>query len=55
MESTKEYWTTEELQQDYKVLGFSGGYVAVERKSDGQKGSLDFGGRPRKYFNFVKA
>ncbi len=48
-------WTTEELTQDFKVIGFSSGYCAVERKSDGQKGSLDFGGRPRMYYDFKKA
>jgi len=55
MDTVKETWTTDELQDDFKVIGFAYGYVAVERKSDGQKGSLDFGGRPRQYYNFVKA
>ena len=49
----KTEWTTEEMEQDFEVIGFSHGYCAVKRKSDGVKGSLDFGGRPRKYFNFV--
>jgi hypothetical protein len=51
----KTEWTTDELQQDFKVLGFAYGYCAVERKSDRQKGSLAFGGRPRKYFNFKES
>jgi hypothetical protein len=51
----KTEWTTDELQEDFKVLGFSHGYCAVQRKSDGVKGSLDFDGRPRVYFNFKKA
>ena len=55
MEKTEKTWTTEQMQEEFKVLGFSYGYCAVERKSDGQKGSLDFGGMPRKYFNFIKA
>ena len=46
-------WTTDELQEDFTVIGFGYGYCAVQRKSDGQKGSLDFGGSPRKYFGFV--
>lgn len=51
----KTEWSTEELTEDFKVLGFSQGYCAVERKSDGQKGSLDFSGTPRKYHDFVMA
>jgi len=51
----KTEWSTDELTEDFKVIGFGHGYCAVERKSDGQKGSFDFGGRPRKYFNFVKS
>jgi hypothetical protein len=51
--STKETWTTDELQQDYKVIGFAFGYCAVERKSDGQRGSLSFRDRPREYYDFV--
>ena len=46
-------WTTDELQEDFKVIGFGYGYCAVERKSDGQKGSLDFGGSPRIYNKFI--
>ena len=53
--STKTEWTTDELQEEFKVIGFGYGYCAVERKSDGQKGSLDFGGRPRIYSKFVKS
>lgn len=52
MKTEKTEWTTDELQEDFKVIGFSYGFCAVERKSDGQTGSFDFGGRPRKYFNF---
>jgi hypothetical protein len=48
----KTEWSTEELTQEFKVLGFAHGYCAVKRKSDGVKGSLDFEGRPRKYFGF---
>lgn len=52
--STQQTWSTLELQQDFKVIGFAFGYVAVERKSDGQRGSLNFSGSPRKYFDFVE-
>jgi len=47
-------WTTDELTEVFKVIGFGHGYVAVERKADGVKGSLDFEGRPRVYHSFVK-
>lgn len=48
-------WTTEQLQEDFDVIGFGYGYCAVRRKSDGQKGSLDFGGSPRIYSKFVES
>ena len=48
----KTEWTTTELTEDFKVLGFAYGYCAVERKSDNQKGSFNFGGRPRIYYGF---
>lgn len=58
-----ETWNTEELGRDFTVLGFSYGIVAVTRKVDGVKGSLEFDGgfntsHPREsrvYFNFVEA
>ena len=51
----KTEWNTTELQKDFKVLGFSHGYCAVERKSDGQRGSFDFDHSPRRYYNFKEA
>jgi hypothetical protein len=50
----KTEWTTEEMMEEFKVIGFSSGYCAVERKSNGQVGVLDFGGRPRVYKGFMK-
>jgi len=55
MPEEKTEWTTEELTKDFTVLGFGYGYCAVQRKSDNQKGSLDFGGRPRIYHSFIKS
>ena len=52
-EPTREQWDTAELQRDFTVLGFSMGYVVVVRKSDGQKGSLDFDHMPRVYYDFT--
>lgn len=45
-------WDTTELQEDYHVKSFLAPLVIVERKSDGQRGTLDFTHRPRFYYNF---
>ena len=46
-------WDTAELQNDYRVIGFSSPYVVVVRKSDGVRGTLQFTHAPRVYFDFV--
>jgi hypothetical protein len=46
-------WDTEELAQEFEVLGFLAPYVVVKRRSDGRRGSLEFQHWPRFYFNFV--
>ena len=44
---------TDELSEHFEVVGFMAPLVVVRRKSDGQKGSLEFQhGPPRLYFNF---
>ena len=45
-------WDTEELQRDFEVLGFSAPFVVVRRKSDGQKGTMEFTHQPRWYYDF---
>jgi hypothetical protein len=45
-------WTTDELGQDFEVIGFMAPLVVVRRKADGTKGSLEFQHNPRIYFNF---
>ena len=47
-------WNTAELQRDYKVESFLAPTVTVIRKSDNQKGTLEFTHAPRFYFNFIK-
>ena len=47
-----EVWDTTELQRDFYVKSFLAPCVFVERKSDGQKGTLDFIHHPRFYYNF---
>jgi hypothetical protein len=46
-------WDTQQLAQDFEVIGFLAPYVVVQRRSDGVKGSLEFQHVPRFYFNFV--
>jgi hypothetical protein len=46
-------WDTNELSQDFSVLGFMAPFVVVKRKSDGVKGSLMFQHNPRYYFSFT--
>ncbi len=45
-------WSTEEMQQEFNVIGFIAPLVVVTRKSDGAKGSLEFSHSPRFYFNW---
>ena len=45
-------WATDQLSDDFEVLGFMAPLVVVRRKSDGRKGSLEFQHSPRLYFNF---
>jgi hypothetical protein len=44
--------TTEEASALYTITGFCAPFVEVIRKSDGTKGTLEFNGMPRYYFNF---
>ena len=45
-------WDPQELAREFEVLGFLAPFVVVRRKSDGQKGSLEFQHHPRFYFRF---
>ncbi len=45
-------WNTDQLTEDFDVLGFMAPLVIVRRKSDGRKGSLEFQHSPRTYFNY---
>lgn len=46
-------WSTDELSNDFQVIGFMAPLVVVRRNSDGLKGSVEFQHSPRLYFNFV--
>ncbi|MEI8375320.1 MAG: hypothetical protein WCJ35_21070 [Planctomycetota bacterium] len=45
-------WDTDQLGDDFDVIGFSAPLVVVCHKSDDQKGSLLFQAEPRIYFSF---
>ena len=45
-------WDTQQLSDDFEVIGFAAPLVVVCRKSDRQKGSLMFQHSPRFYFGF---
>lgn len=47
-------WDTEELRSEFEVLGFMAPFVVVKRRSDNQKGSLEFQHHPRFYFSFTE-
>jgi hypothetical protein len=46
-------WTTDQLREEFEVIGFMAPFCIVRRKSDGVKGSMEFTHDPRFYFNFV--
>ncbi|MBY0523628.1 MAG: hypothetical protein K2R98_09515 [Gemmataceae bacterium] len=46
-------WTTDQLRDDFEVIGFMAPLVVVHRKADGVKGSLEFQHAPRFFFNFA--
>jgi hypothetical protein len=45
-------YSTDELSEQFEVIGFMAPVVVVRRKSDGLKGSLEFQHSPRFYFSF---
>jgi hypothetical protein len=47
-------WDTEQLTQEFEVMGFMAPLVVVRRKADGVKGSLEFRHSPRLYWGFVE-
>jgi len=51
---TGKTYDTVSLQEEFEILGFGHGFVAVKNKTTGEKGSFDFGCSPRLYHNYVK-
>ena len=46
-------WTTDELREEFEVVGFMAPVCVVRRRSDGRKGSVEFQHSPRYFFGFV--
>ena len=53
LETATDRWTTDQLREEFDVVGFAAPFVVVIRKADKVKGSLEFTHNPRVYFNFV--
>lgn len=47
-------WDTNQMMEEFTVMGFSAPYVVVTRKIDNVEGSLQFTHSPRFYFNWLK-
>ena len=45
-------WTTDELRAEFEVCGYAAPFVVVRRRSDGQRGTLEFTHSPRVYFSW---
>lgn len=45
-------WNTDELREDFEVIGFLAPFVVVKRKADGVRGTLEFTHSPRIYFDW---
>jgi hypothetical protein len=48
-------WDTDEVRNEFEVIGFMAPFTLVKRKSDGAKGVLMFQHSPRFYFDFKTA
>jgi len=51
-EKYQDVYDTDEVQKEFKVTGFFAPFVSVERRSDRQRGVMEFQHDPRFYFNF---
>lgn len=45
-------WTSDQLREEFEVIGFLAPYVVVVNKATGKKGSLLFRHEPRIYFGY---
>jgi len=54
LERAEYRWDTDQMREEFEVIGFLAPFVAVRRKSDGKVGTLCFTHSPRFYFDFVE-
>lgn len=45
-------WSTDELVEEFEVIGFLAPFVVARRRADGVKGSLEFQHAPRLYYGW---
>lgn len=45
-------WDTEEVTEEFEILGFLAPFVSAKRKSTGKTGTLVFQHQPRFYFDW---
>lgn len=45
-------WTTDELTEEFEVIGFLAPFVVVRNKATNKKGSMMFRHNPRVYFGY---
>jgi hypothetical protein len=45
-------WDTDQLMEEFEVIGFMAPICVVRRRSDGQKGSVEFQHSPRLYYGW---
>ncbi len=50
-----EVLTTPEAVKTYEFIAFGSPFAKVRRRSDGQKGTLEFQHSPRFYFKFIES
>ena len=48
----EQMWSTDQLREEFEVVGFLAPFVSVIRRSDGAKGVMCFTHSPRWYWGF---
>jgi hypothetical protein len=47
-------WDSDQIREQFEVIGFMAPFMVVKDKATGKKGSLEFVHSPRFYFNFIE-
>lgn len=45
-------WTTTDVSHEFSIEGFATPFLIVKRKSDGVRGTVEWTGNPKVYFDF---